>query len=611
MTSVHTNQEMTSAACRILRRCLSDHRQTSATESLFSHLLSDESLAGAELRRFGMLPAFLIPDGTDSGSGLIDGQDLDLESIAPQRSDVDCRTSDSPMSVAEFRRTSDAPHEIVMVLERAIRNTRRSAQQDGITTAQLLLALAETDTPTRNRLAAHGITPQHLRDQLGLNEPETLPAIPVDIQLRFSSGYSEPIELSNSDHGSIHHPDSALNFENHDRAMTEEHQTIRTDRSAGTIADASVWRILDAALNRAREGLRVLEDHARFISDDRCLSGTLKAVRHLLVASECSLMLSFNENGSGHSERLRFRDTAGDVGTDLHQPGESHRNSLEDVLTANYRRVQESLRSLEEYGKLVSPQFSAEIKQLRYQVYESEKQHLCSLSPEFDTRSSSAAGFSSGSDRTRLLNEALVCVLITERFCRLPWQSVVESLLPIDGLMFQFREKDIADAEFLRRAVWLSNACRSAGRLCIINDRPDVARMAGADGVHLGQDDLPIQSARDITGNEILIGVSTHRLSEAKAAVIAGADYIGVGPVFPSRTKSFQEFPGVNFAREVVSDIQIPWFAIGGIDQNNIKELEHLKSVRVACGSGISSCEAPAEHAENMVRAIRSFRTDH
>ncbi|MFN9975138.1 MAG: hypothetical protein ACK58T_35130, partial [Phycisphaerae bacterium] len=106
------------------------------------------------------------------------------------------------------------------------------------------------------------------------------------IQLRFPSGCSEPVNLSIPDHSSIHHPDSATSSENHDMAISEEHRKVRTDRSAGTFADASVWRILDAALNRAREGLRVLEDHARFISDDRSLSGSLKAIRHLLVASE-------------------------------------------------------------------------------------------------------------------------------------------------------------------------------------------------------------------------------------------------------------------------------------------------------------------------------------
>src|SRR4051794_10471359 len=104
------------------------------------------------------------------------------------------------------------------------------------------------------------------------------------------------------------------------------------------------------------------------------------------------------------------------------------------------------------------------------------------------------------------------------------------------------REKDLPDRELLERARQLRQWTRQAGVLFIVNDRPDIARLVEADGVHLGQDDLPVREARRILGPDALVGVSTHNLEQVRQAILDGASYLGVGPTFPSKTKEFREF---------------------------------------------------------------------
>ena len=107
------------------------------------------------------------------------------------------------------------------------------------------------------------------------------------------------------------------------------------------------------------------------------------------------------------------------------------------------------------------------------------------------------------------------------------------------------------------------------GSLAIVNDRADVAAIVGADGVHLGQDDLSVKDARAIVGPRMLVGVSTHNIDQARTAVLDGANYLGAGPTFASRTKAFDDFAGLDYLREVAAEIRLPTFAIGGIGIEN------------------------------------------
>src|SRR5205823_4860391 len=122
------------------------------------------------------------------------------------------------------------------------------------------------------------------------------------------------------------------------------------------------------------------------------------------------------------------------------------------------------------------------------------------------------------------------------------------------------------------------------GPLLIINDRVDLAVLARADGVHIGQDELTIRDARRIVGPEMLVGVSTHNIEQARQAVLDGANYLGCGPVFPSSTKQFKRFPGVNFLKQVAAEISLPAFAFGGVKATNLSRVLATGFSRIAYG---------------------------
>jgi thiamine-phosphate pyrophosphorylase len=123
--------------------------------------------------------------------------------------------------------------------------------------------------------------------------------------------------------------------------------------------------------------------------------------------------------------------------------------------------------------------------------------------------------------------------------------------------------------------------------LAIVNDRADVAAIVNADGVHVGQEDLSVKDARAIVGPRMLIGVSTHNIEQARAAVLDGADYLGAGPTFASRTKSFDEFAGLDYLQQVSAETQLPTFAIGGIAAENVGKVLDAGITRVAVGAAI------------------------
>jgi len=137
-----------------------------------------------------------------------------------------------------------------------------------------------------------------------------------------------------------------------------------------------------------------------------------------------------------------------------------------------------------------------------------------------------------------------------------------------------------------------------------VNDRPDRAALAGADGVHVGQDELSVKDVRAIVGPGRLVGVSTHSIEQARQAVLDGADYIGVGPTFPSGTKQFDTFPGPALLRQVAEEIRLPAFAIGGIDLGNLSEVLESGIRRVAVGRAITAAENPCEVAREMRRIV-------
>ena len=171
-------------------------------------------------------------------------------------------------------------------------------------------------------------------------------------------------------------------------------------------------------------------------------------------------------------------------------------------------------------------------------------------------------------------------------------KSVEETArLVIDGGVdaIQLREKTISDEEFIPLAREIHDIAAQRGTLLIINDRVDVAKEVNAEGVHLGQHDISISEARDVIGNEKIIGVSTHNIEQARQAQKEGADYIAIGPVYPTGTKIYEPPVGLEVVQEVAKEISIPFVVIGAITLENLDEVLKAGVSRVAVCSAIIS----------------------
>ena len=341
--------------------------------------------------------------------------------------------------------------------------------------------------------------------------------------------------------------------------------------------DSISARILDANGNRAREALRVLEDYARFGLNDAALSAQLKTMRHTFGAALAAL---------GASDALLARDTPGDVGTQIKTPQELVRESLADVVIAAGKRLSESLRVLEELAKATHPTVARDLERLRYEGYAVEKT-LTTI-----VRQSGRCA------------DVRLYVLLTEELCRGPWVETLDAVLAGGAQCVQLREKRLEDRELLRRAEILVEKCSAAGALAIVNDRPDIALVARAHGVHLGQTDLPCAAVRRLVGHDMIVGVSTENLAQACAAVRDGATYVGVGPMFPTTTKEKPRLAGPAYAREAIAALPLPCVAIGGITALNVGQLtaEGVRCIAV-CAAVISDAD-PAGRCRELRRQL-------
>jgi thiamine-phosphate pyrophosphorylase len=159
--------------------------------------------------------------------------------------------------------------------------------------------------------------------------------------------------------------------------------------------------------------------------------------------------------------------------------------------------------------------------------------------------------------------------------------------------LIQLREKQLDDGRLLALAREVRRITRSFAALFIVNDRPDIAVLAEADGVHLGQNDLPVYAARRIVGPAAVIGVSTHEVAQVRRAVLDGASYLGVGPTFPSRTKEFTEFAGLDFVRQATAETTLPCFVLGGIAADNVAQVVAVGGRCIAVSHAVCAAEDP------------------
>ncbi len=331
-------------------------------------------------------------------------------------------------------------------------------------------------------------------------------------------------------------------------------------------------RILDANLNRATEALRVLEEIARFYLDDGSLSAQLKKIRH----SICTLC------DKDYEKLLKSRDTQGDVGVNIENP--SKRNDIMNVFRANIKRLQQALRVLAEYAPVCGYDLAV-FERARYDSYELEKTLYERLMMNIN--------------KYRLQDKKLYLVTNSDKFeDDNAFIDAVAAALKGGVQIVQLREKNSSAKRIVELAKRIRELTAHYNALFIVNDRVDIVQIVDADGVHIGQDDVDIKYVREILGEAKIIGVSTHAPEQALKAVDDGADYIGVGPVFATPTKQGRIPVGLEYVKWASDNINIPFYAIGGIDLENIDEVLENGAVRAAVVRAIQNSDTPESAAK-------------
>ncbi|WP_320667153.1 thiamine phosphate synthase [Prochlorococcus sp. MIT 1307] len=337
--------------------------------------------------------------------------------------------------------------------------------------------------------------------------------------------------------------------------------------------NSCVARLIDANLDRAREGLRVVEDWCRFGLQQKNLVVTLKDWRQQL--------------GNHHHEIYKnARATSQDKGIGLTHPAQKNRHSPEEVVAANCSRVQEALRVLEEFSRITDPDLANNASKIRYGLYELELKILKATIT---------------SKLRKKLEHSKLCLITTPQ----PDLSKrVASALEQGVDMVQYRSKEDTDRERVIQARELACLCKKHKALFIVNDRLDLALAVDADGVHLGQNDIPTDIARRLLGKEKLIGRSTHCIKELQEAEQEGCDYLGVGPVFSTQTKPRLRPSGISYVKEASQATQLPWFAIGGINCSNIDKVLNAGAKKIAIAGAIMNSTNPTSMSLELIQKI-------
>ena len=353
----------------------------------------------------------------------------------------------------------------------------------------------------------------------------------------------------------------------HDNNMTSSDSTSR-----------QTLRIIDANLNRIGEGLRLLEEIARLLLNDTTLTQQLKNMRHELLRGDWSFQ----------QRLLSSRDSEEDVGVNLEVPGEEEQRELPTTVVANARRVQESLRTLEELAKIpgISSELDSEqFKQARFSLYTIEQNLLARLMRQ---------------DKTKRLC-GLYVIIDTEALKGRSHIGVAAEVIRGGAKIIQLRDKTMDKKELLSIAQELGNLCAEQNVLFIMNDDLDIALAARADGLHVGQRDLPVRVARKLLSMDMILGCSVTTVEQAVSAEADGADHIAVGSIYPTPTKETAKAVGLEMLRQVRQETTLPLVAIGGITRDSIAELRAAGADSVAVISAVLGANSPEEAAREIV----------
>ena len=337
--------------------------------------------------------------------------------------------------------------------------------------------------------------------------------------------------------------------------------------------DLRIYQIIDANLDRAREGLRVLEDWARFGLSKEDSVKIIKNYRQIL--------------GKNHLEIYKkARNYIEDPCKGLSHEEQIKRKTPEKIISSNSARVQEALRVIEEFSRIHDQKLSKIASEIRYEIYNIEVELL---------------NLSKRKNSEKIIQENDLYA-ITDHKENL--YELIEDILIGGVKIIQHRFKTGTDKDHLEEAIKIKQLCEKYNSLFIVNDRIDIALASNADGIHLGQDDLDLRTARKLLGNSKIIGISANNEIDIANAIKDCCDYIGIGPVFETSTKMDKEPLGLEKINKLTKDIKIPWFAIGGINKKNISHLKNYGFRKIAMVSELMNADDPKKEAIIILKEL-------
>jgi len=345
----------------------------------------------------------------------------------------------------------------------------------------------------------------------------------------------------------------------------------------------SVLRIIDENVNRLSEGLRVLEEVARMILNDAGLTGRLKTLRHELIRADLSFNLGL----------LAARDSAADVGAELQVAGEQEEKDLSLLAIANSRRIQEALRVLEEFSKLPDLKVNLDsdrFRRARFEIYRIEQELISKLTRR---------------DKAQKI-KGLYVILDTDALNSRDHLEVARQLIRAGVRIIQLRDKTTDKSKLIALAANLQELCRQNGVLFIMNDYLDIALAVKADGLHIGQNDFPLKEARRLLPITSILGCSVTTVEQAQYAQEAGADYLGVGSMYPTSSKENARVIGPGRLLQIKQAIDLPVVAIGGIGKQNVREVLQAGADSICVISAVLNAPDIFRAAREMIEIIEA-----
>jgi len=288
---------------------------------------------------------------------------------------------------------------------------------------------------------------------------------------------------------------------------------------------------------------------------------------------------------------IQARNSEGDVGTNIEIPEQEKQRELPIMVVANSRRVQESLRTLEELAKIpdITPKLNSEkFKQARFNLYSIERNLLSKLFRQ---------------DKIKRMT-GLYAIIDTQALKGRSHIEVATQIIRGGAKTIQLRDKLLSKKELLPIAQQLKNLCAEHNVLFIVNDHLDIALAADANGLHLGQNDLPTKVARKLLPIDKILGCSTTTVEQATTAEADGADYIAVGSIYPTTSKERAKVIGLEGLHQIRQAVTLPLVAIGGITKDNAAEVIAAGASSVAVISAILQAESPEEAAQQIIARL-------